>query len=40
MPATRKTKQDTIVPNIQAILSDFKILGDGLVKMIDVRKLP
>ncbi|XP_028408170.1 nucleolar protein 6-like isoform X2 [Dendronephthya gigantea] len=35
-----KGAKNTVVPNIQAILSDFQIIGQGLVKNVEVRNLP
>ncbi|CAB3999175.1 Nucleolar 6 [Paramuricea clavata] len=32
--------ENTVVPNIQAILSDFKTIGQGLVKNVEVRNPP
>uniref|UniRef100_A0A2D4KSE9 Nucleolar protein 6 n=1 Tax=Micrurus paraensis TaxID=1970185 RepID=A0A2D4KSE9_9SAUR len=34
---SKVSSQPTVVPNVEAILEDFKILGEGLVKTLDAR---
>ncbi|XP_058027935.1 nucleolar protein 6 [Ahaetulla prasina] len=34
---SRAGSQPTVVPNVEAILEDFKILGEGLVKTLEAR---
>ena len=36
----KKDVENSVVPNMQAVLSDFRIIGEGLVKDVKVKNLP